>query len=81
MPEANGLAGGLGSGSPGGGMSGGLAGRRSFGFADQQDSFGDDMLHRRETLELVRAYYRISDPNQRKNVFNLIKSMAPDAAE
>jgi transcriptional regulator with XRE-family HTH domain len=70
-----------GSGGPGGGL-GGLGGsRRTFGFADQQDAFGDDLLHRRETLELVRAYYRISDPNQRKQVFNLVKSMAPDAAE
>lgn len=58
-----------------------LSGRRSLGFADQQDGFGDEMLHRRETLELVRAYYRISDPNQRKTVFALIKSMAPDGAE
>ena len=60
---------------------GALSGRRSFGFADQQDGFGDEVLHRRETLELVRAYYRISDPNQRKTVFALIKSMAPEGAE
>ncbi len=58
-----------------------LSGRRSLGFADQQDGFADDMLHRRETLELVRAYYRISDPNQRKTVFALIKSMAPEGTE
>ncbi len=61
--------------------SGNLTGRRSLGFSDQQDGFGDDVLHRRETQELVRAYYRISDPNQRKTVFALIKSMAPDTAE
>jgi transcriptional regulator with XRE-family HTH domain len=59
----------------------GLSGRRSLGFADQQDGFGDEMLHRRETLELVRAYYRILDPNQRKTVFALIKSMAPEGSE
>ncbi len=58
-----------------------LAGRRSLGFADQQDGLGDEMLHRRETLELVRAYYRILDPNQRKTVFALIKSMAPEGSE
>jgi transcriptional regulator with XRE-family HTH domain len=46
------------------------------GFADQQDAFGDDMLRRRETLELVRAYYRITDPAVRKRVFELIKSLA-----
>ena len=64
-----------------GGLSGNLTGRRSLGFSDQQDGFGDDVLHRRETQELVRAYHRISDPNQRKTVFALIKSMAPDTAE
>ena len=60
---------------------GGLTGRRSFGFSEQQEGFGDDMMNRRETAELVRAYYRITDPNQRKSVFNLIKSMTPDAAD
>jgi len=47
------------------------------GFADAQDSFEDDALHRRETLELVRAYYRITDPAVRKRVFDLIKSLTP----
>jgi transcriptional regulator with XRE-family HTH domain len=32
---------------------------------------------RRETLELVRAYYRIIDPTLRKRLFDLLKSMAP----
>ena len=39
--------------------------------------FEDDTLHRRETLELVRAYYRISEPAVRKRVFDLIKAMTP----
>lgn len=51
--------------------------RRASGFADTQDSFSDDALNRRETLELVRAYYRITDPAVRKRVFDLIKSMGP----
>ena len=34
-------------------------------------------MTRRETLELVRAYYRIGDPNQRKKVFELIRAMGP----
>ena len=55
-------------------------GRASVGFADMQDSFGDDTLNRRETLELVRAYYRITDPGVRKRVFELIKSLVPDTA-
>ncbi len=51
--------------------------RRAMGFADSQDAFEDDTLHRRETLELVRAYYRITDPAVRKRVFDLIKSLTP----
>jgi transcriptional regulator with XRE-family HTH domain len=56
---------------------GGQAGRRSAGFPDAPEGFGDDTLNRRETLELVRAYYRITDPAIRKRVFDLIKSMGP----
>jgi transcriptional regulator with XRE-family HTH domain len=56
---------------------GGLPSRRSAGSGDQPDSFADDTLSRRETLELVRAYYRITDPSIRKRVFDLIKSMGP----
>ena len=48
------------------------------GFADQQDAFGDDLLGKRETLELVRAYYRITDGSVRKRMFELIKSLTPD---
>ena len=56
---------------------GGQSGRRSTGFPDSPEGFGDDTLNRRETLELVRAYYRITDPAIRKRVFDLIKSMGP----
>jgi transcriptional regulator with XRE-family HTH domain len=56
---------------------GGVPHRRAGGLAEQQDPFGDDTLSRRETLELVRAYYRITDPSIRKRVFDLIKSMGP----
>jgi transcriptional regulator with XRE-family HTH domain len=54
--------------------------RRTSGFAEMQDGFTDDALNRRETLELVRAYYRITDPAVRKRVFDLIKSMGPAEA-
>ena len=37
-----------------------------------------DPLAKRETLELVRAYYRIDDPRVRKRVFELMKSIAAD---
>lgn len=56
---------------------GGPPSRRSSGLPDSNDPFGDDTLSRRETLELVRAYYRITDPSVRKRVFDLIKSMGP----
>ena len=36
----------------------------------------EDPLHKRETLELVRAYYRISDPNIRHGLRKLITSTA-----
>ena len=55
----------------------GQAGRRAGGFTEMQNGFTDDALSRRETLELVRAYYRITDPAVRKRVFDLIKSMGP----
>jgi transcriptional regulator with XRE-family HTH domain len=58
---------------------GGISSRRSNALSDAQDPFGDDTLSRRETLELVRAYYRITDPAVRKRVFDLIKSMGPAA--
>ena len=61
-----------------------LGTRRSYGFADSQDSFGaggDEAMNRRETLELVRAYYRITDPAVRKRVFELIKSLVPEGSE
>jgi transcriptional regulator with XRE-family HTH domain len=60
------------------GAGGEMGARRSFGFAEAQQSFNDDALNRRETLELVRAYYRITDPAVRKRVFDLIKSLVPE---
>jgi transcriptional regulator with XRE-family HTH domain len=34
-----------------------------------------DPMSKRETLELVRAYYRITDPSVRKRVFELTKTL------
>ncbi|RCK20299.1 transcriptional regulator [Thalassospira lucentensis MCCC 1A00383 = DSM 14000] len=48
--------------------------------SESPDPFDNDPMNRRETLELVRAYYRITDPNQRKKVFELVKSMGAIAA-
>jgi transcriptional regulator with XRE-family HTH domain len=57
------------------------SGRRALGFAEAQDAFGDDTMSRRETVELVRAYYRISEPAVRKRVFDLVKSLAPESSD
>ncbi len=38
--------------------------------------FADNPLTKRETLELVRAYHRISAAPVRKRVFELVKSLA-----
>ena|SRR5689334_22833981 len=60
-------------------MPDGLAGhgaRRSTGATATPESIADDTMTRRETLELVRAYYRIADPSQRKRLFELVKAMA-----
>ncbi len=42
----------------------------------EQKTLEPDPLARRETLELVRAYYRISNPKVRKRLFELTKSLA-----
>jgi transcriptional regulator with XRE-family HTH domain len=39
-----------------------------------------EAMARRETLELVRAYYRISDPAIRKRAFDLVKALAGEGA-
>ena len=47
------------------------------GMAEQKPlAFEPDPMAKRETLELVRAYYRITDPALRKRLFELIKSIA-----
>lgn len=64
-------------------MSDGVSGasstpRGSGGFAEPQDAFGsDEAVSKRETMELVRAYYRLTDPNMRRRMVDLMKSMAP----
>jgi len=35
-----------------------------------------DPMMRRETLELVRAYYRVTDPATRRRLFELVKAIA-----
>jgi transcriptional regulator with XRE-family HTH domain len=42
------------------------------------DHMTGDTLHQRETLQLIRAYYSITDPAVRKRVMALLRSLAPE---
>ena len=58
-----------------------ISGLKAPGLADIKiASFEGDPLVKRETLELVRAYYRIMDPSVRKRVFELVKAVAKPAS-
>ena len=57
-----------------------ITAKKSPGLVDVKvASFQGDPLVKRETLELVRAYYRITDPRVRRQVFELIKAVAKPA--
>jgi transcriptional regulator with XRE-family HTH domain len=43
-----------------------------------QESLTDDIMVRKETLDLVRAYYKIKDPKIRQNLIKLAESMSED---
>lgn len=49
---------------------------RAAGLSEMPEPFADDQLAKRETLEMVRAYYRIADPSVRKRMFELVKAVA-----
>ena len=50
------------------------------GFAEPAaEAFDFDPLHRRETVELVGAYYRIDDPALRRRLFDLARALAGGA--
>ncbi|MEH6527786.1 MAG: helix-turn-helix transcriptional regulator [Sneathiella sp.] len=46
------------------------------GLADPEKAFEHQYMSKRETLELVRAYYKITDLEVRKRIFEVIKSVA-----
>lgn len=59
---------------------------RKGGFTDNdQEPMGDslpaDVFNRKETLVLLRSYYAISDPEMRKMLLKMVKSMATSQAE
>lgn len=53
--------------------------RANVGFAENDQALfegPDDVMKRKETLELIRVYYSIENPKLRKDLFKLVKSMA-----
>lgn len=53
------------------GLAGGMAEGKQAGLKGQED-----LMQRKETLELVRVYYSLKDPKLRKDLLKLVKSMA-----
>ncbi len=51
------------------------------GKAKEPPGYELDPMVKRETLELVRAYYKIEDADLRKRVYLLIKTLAPSAGK
>ena len=49
--------------------------RGKMALAEAQAKYDDDPMAKRETLELVRSYYKIKDPKLRRRIFDLIKQL------
>lgn len=43
------------------------------------EEFDPDIVSKRETLELVRAYYKIESPQVRKRLFEMVKALGKSA--
>lgn len=48
------------------------------GMSESQQNLDEDILNRRETLDLVRAFQSIADAAVRQRVLELIRSLGPD---
>jgi len=53
---------------------------RSGGMSESQQGLDDDILNRRETLDLVRAFSSIADADVRRHVLDLIRSLGSEPA-
>ncbi len=51
------------------------------GRAKEPPSYEPDPMAKRETLELVRAYYKITDPELRKRLFEMVKALGAAASK
>ena len=60
-----------------------MSGRGKKGFGEASTPFEQekDPLIKRETLELVRAYYKIREPKVRKRLFETVKALGAASAE
>jgi transcriptional regulator with XRE-family HTH domain len=60
-----------------------LAGASAPGLAEEAEPYdaGPDPMQRRETLELIRAYYRVEDHATRRRVLDLLKAMSGARAD
>ena len=54
---------------------------KAIGLQEPVDEFEHEFLGKRETLELVRAYYKIDNLEVRKRVFDVIKALATEELE
>ncbi len=50
------------------------------GMAKEPPSYEPNPMHKRETLELVRAYYKIEDASVRKRLYELTKALGAAAS-
>ena len=51
------------------------------GKAKKLPSYEPDPMAKRETLELVRAYYKITEPQIRKRLFEMVKALGAAASK
>ena len=54
-------------------------GAASSGPPEGAEAFDPDIVSKRETLELVRAYYKIENPQVRKRLFEMVKALGKSA--
>lgn len=55
----------------------------NYGLADneQEQILNDDLLMERETHELLRAYYSIKDEKKRRDLLNIVRTMAQSLSD
>ncbi len=54
---------------------------RGLSDSDQEGFLPADLMQSKETLDLIRAYYSITNEETRKNIYKFVKSMAATEAD